>query len=91
VSSFVVCLAGFAFAIPKLDLFIALIGACASSALAIIFPPILQILVFYNVPEPQWQKILWISKSLFICGVGILGFLTGTYTSLQNIIDYFKG
>jgi len=47
-------------------------------------------MVFYNVPEPQWQKIAWISKSIFICAVGVIGFFTGTYTSLQNIIDYFE-
>ena len=82
--------AGFALSIPKLDLFISLIGAFASSLLAIIFPPILEIMVFYKEPEPCWQKMSWIIKSLFILLVGLLGFATGTYTSIKAIVAYFE-
>ena len=82
--------AGLAITIPKLDLFISLIGAFASSALAIIFPPILQIIVFWREPEPCWQKLLWISKSLLIILVGVIGFATGTYVAVEGIVDYFK-
>jgi len=82
-------IAGFALSIPKLDLFISLIGAFASSLLAIIFPPILEIMVFYKEPEPCWQKMLWITKSLFILLVGLLGFATGTYISVKAIVIYF--
>ena len=83
--------AGLAAAIPELHLFISLIGAFASSVLAIIVPPVLQIMLFYKVTEPRWQKMLWISKSIFIIGVGVIGFITGTYTSVQSIIDFFRG
>lgn len=83
-------IAGLAAAIPELHLFISLIGAFASCVLAIIVPPVLQIMLFYKVAEPRWQKILWISKSSFIIGVGVVGFITGTYTSVQSIIDYFR-
>ena len=83
-------IAGFALSIPKLDLYISLVGAFASSLLAIIFPPILEIMVFYNEPEPCWQKLLWIIKSLFILLVGLLGFATGTYTSIKAIVEYFQ-
>lgn len=79
-----------AVAIPELHLFISLIGAFASSVLAIIIPPILQIMLFYNVTEPRWQKILWIAKSVFIVAVGVLGFLTGTFTAVQNIVNYLQ-
>lgn len=79
-----------AVAIPELHLFISFIGAFASSVLALIIPPILQIMVFYEVPEPCWQKTLWISKSVFIIGVGVLGFVTGTFTSIANIVNFFR-
>ena len=84
-------LAGLAIGIPKLDLFISLIGAFASSALAIIFPPILEILVFYRTNEARWQKVLWVCKSLFIIVVGVLGFMTGTFVAIKNIADYVSG
>lgn len=90
-SILVLITAGLAAAIPELHLFISLIGAFASSVLAIIVPPVLQIMLFYKATEPRWQKMLWISKSMFIIGVGVIGFITGTYTSVQSIIDFFRG
>ena len=84
-------LAGLAISIPKLDLFISLIGAFASSALAIIFPPILEILVFYRTNEDRWQKVLWVTKSVVIIVVGVLGFVTGTYVAVRNIANYVSG
>ena len=86
-----VFLAGLAIGIPKLGLFINLIGAFASSALAIIIPPILEIMVFYRTNEAKWEKVLWISKSLFIIVVGVLGFITGTFVAVKNIADYVSG
>ena len=80
-----------AIAIPELHLFISLIGAFASSVLAIIIPPSLQIMLFHKVPEPRWRKILWISKSVFIVSVGVVGFATGTFTSIQSIVNFLKG
>lgn len=79
-----------AVAIPEIHLFISLIGAFASSVLAIVIPPILQIMLFYKVPEPRWQKILWISKSVFIVAVGVVGFVTGTFTSIKNIVEFLQ-
>ena len=84
-------LAGLAIGIPKLDLFISLIGAFASSALAIIFPPILEILVFYRTNEDRWQKVLWVTKSVIIIVLGMLGFVTGTYVAVRNIANYVSG
>jgi len=36
------------------------------------------------------MKMLWISKSLLIAVVGVVGFATGTYVSLKEIVDYLK-
>lgn len=86
----VILTAVLAVAIPELHLFISLIGAFASSILAIIIPPILQIMLFCRVTEPRWQKILWISKSAFIVAVGVVGFVTGTYTSVRSIVKFLQ-
>ena len=44
----VVVTIGLALAIPRIDLIISLVGACASSALALIFPPIIHSLTFHD-------------------------------------------
>ena len=68
---------------------ISLIGALSSSAIALIFPPILEILV-------QWPdglgKFKWkIGKNIFIIIFGFTGFVAGTITTLINIGKAFSG
>lgn len=79
-------------AVPKLDLFISLVGAFSSSCLALIFPPLFHLLVFWEDREDMSQRQigLWISKNAFISLFGILGFITGTYASVGQIIQFFK-
>ena len=80
-SSFSVTLAA---AIPKLDLFISLVGAMSSSTLALMAPPIIDTVT-------NWEKLsAWrVSRNLFLFTLGFLGFLTGTFVSLKNIVHYF--
>ena len=80
-SSFSVTLAA---AIPKLDLFISLVGAMSSSTLALMAPPIIDTVT-------NWEKLsAWrVSRNLFLFTLGFLGFLTGTFVSLKNIVQYF--
>lgn len=40
-------------AVPRLDLFISLVGALASSCLAVIFPAIIQLCAFWNCDQPS--------------------------------------
>ena len=68
---------------------ISLIGALSSSAIALIFPPILEILV-------QWPdglgKFKWkIVKNVLIIIFGFTGFVTGTITTLISIAKAFSG
>ena len=76
---------GFAVAIPRLDLFISLVGAFGSSFLGLIFPPILDLVV-------HWPKVSTITllKNLFIIVFGLAGFATGTYASVQEIVKAFN-
>lgn len=74
-------------AIPNIGLFISLVGAVSSSALALIFPPIIDIVTFW----PDTGKYNWrIIKGAFICLFGLIGFATGTVTSVQSIVGFFK-
>ncbi|XP_057205555.1 proton-coupled amino acid transporter 1 [Triplophysa rosa] len=68
--------------IPELDLVISLVGSVSSSALALIFPPLLQIITFHNEGMKRWVMI----KDVAISLVGLVGFVAGTYISIQEII-----
>lgn len=68
--------------IPELDLVISLVGSVSSSFLALIFPPILQIVTFHG----EGLSPLVTAKNALISLVGLIGFLTGTYIAVEQII-----
>lgn len=70
--------------IPNLGAVISLVGAVSSSTLALIFPPIIDIVTFYpNYGKNNWK--LW--KDLFVLIFGVLGFVFGTYASVNQILN----
>ena len=75
---------GLAAFVPHLELLITLIGAFASSGLALIFPPIIEIITY----SAEGENLSWLSfiKNIFIILIGLVGFVTGTYTSVRDII-----
>ncbi|KPM02915.1 proton-coupled amino acid transporter 4-like protein [Sarcoptes scabiei] len=77
-------------AIPKLDLFISLVGAISSSGLALILPPLIDLCVLWN-EEKGFLNWMWIFfKNFAIFLLGIAGFTTGTYASIENIIAHLN-
>jgi len=70
--------------IPDLKLFISLVGAVSSSTLALIFPPMINILVNYAGGYGNYRWSLW--KDLALMLFGFTGFLAGTYVSVEKII-----
>ncbi|XP_062409287.1 neutral amino acid uniporter 4 isoform X2 [Sardina pilchardus] len=83
--------------VPRLDLVISLVGAFSSSALALVFPPLVELLLLSSasssLPPSLSLSVLApslslpvLAKDLAIVLIGILGFLTGTYVTLEEII-----
>lgn len=75
-------------AFPDLGPFISLIGAVCLSMLGLIFPAIIETVTYWENPglgAIKWR--LW--KNVFLFGFGILGFVTGTFSSLTEIAESF--
>ena len=75
--------AGFsAVLIPRLDLVISLVGSVSSSALALIIPPLLEVVTYYG----EGISPLTVTKDALISILGFMGFVVGTYQALDELI-----
>lgn len=72
--------------IPNLGAVISLVGAVSSSTLALIFPPIIEIITFWNTENGlgRFNWVLW--KDVLIMIFGIMGFVFGSFTSILQIL-----
>lgn len=78
-----------AIAIPNIGPFISLIGAVCLSTLGLIFPSLIEIITYYERPGfGKYQWVLW--KNILLITFGIIGFFTGSYVSIIEIIEEFK-
>jgi len=85
-----VCTVVLAATIPHLDLMISLVGTLSSSAIALVFPPLLEIVTYWNEPA-QYGRCRWrVGKDILIMLFGILGFFIGTITTLVSIVQAFR-
>ncbi|XP_044576947.1 proton-coupled amino acid transporter-like protein pathetic isoform X1 [Cotesia glomerata] len=78
---------GIAIAVPKLGPFISLVGAICLSTLGLMFPSVIELVTVWETEDglgPFYWR-LW--KNIFIICFGILGFVTGSYVSLQEIMS----
>lgn len=76
-------------AIPQLGPFIGLIGAVCLSTLGLMFPSIIEIVTYYERPGfGRFNWILW--KNILLICFGIIGFCTGTYVSIQEIVAEYE-
>ncbi|XP_050303547.1 proton-coupled amino acid transporter-like protein CG1139 isoform X2 [Anthonomus grandis grandis] len=75
--------------IPNLGGFINLVGAVCLSMLGLIFPATIDLVTFYE--EPGLGRYNWrLYKNLFLIMFGIVGFLTGSYVSIVDIMASYK-
>ncbi|XP_071369454.1 proton-coupled amino acid transporter 1 [Centroberyx affinis] len=68
--------------VPELDLVISLVGSFSSSFLALVFPPLLQMVTFHSEGLSPWVAL----KNVVISLVGLVGFVTGTYIAIEEIV-----
>lgn len=77
--------------VPKLDLFISLVGAFCSSCLAWIFPPLFHTLTFWDSQQEEGTSRLrftaYVTKNSLIAAFGMIGFATGTYCSIRDLVN----
>lgn len=75
-----------AIAIPKLGPFISLVGAVCLSTLGLMFPSIIELVTVWERDNGlgKFNWILW--KNLAIIAFGVLGFITGTLVSIEEIM-----
>ena len=78
--------------VPRLDLFISLVGAFCSSCLAWIFPPLFHTFAFWEERENMSRCCfyLYVMKNLSIALFGMIGFASGTYCSIRDIVSQLK-
>eukprot|EP00062_Callorhinchus_milii_P016488 gi/632967813/ref/XP_007900187.1/ PREDICTED: proton-coupled amino acid transporter 1-like isoform X2 [Callorhinchus milii] len=69
--------------IPHLGIVITLVGSVSSSALALIIPPLLEIATYYSEGLSRWI----ILKNVVISVVGCVGFVAGTYVSIEELVS----
>ncbi|XP_055303048.1 proton-coupled amino acid transporter-like protein CG1139 isoform X2 [Sitodiplosis mosellana] len=71
--------------VPNLGPIISLVGALSSSTLALIFPPLIEIVTFGPERMGRYYWRLW--KDLAIMIFGILGFFFGSYASIMALLN----
>uniref|UniRef100_A0A034V2Q5 Proton-coupled amino acid transporter 1 n=1 Tax=Bactrocera dorsalis TaxID=27457 RepID=A0A034V2Q5_BACDO len=74
--------------VPALGLFMSLIGALCSTALALVFPPMIELLIKRD--DNKGPGVWLFTKNIVILILALMGFSTGTYESLSQIVTHFN-
>lgn len=72
---------------PHLNLFISLVGAVCATSLAVLYPPIIEIIMAYSTPEGP--TLFMVIKNILIIVVALFGFIMGSYESVAALILAF--
>ncbi|XP_036319994.1 proton-coupled amino acid transporter 1-like [Rhagoletis pomonella] len=74
--------------VPALGLFMSLIGSLCSTALALVFPPMIELLMKRD--DNKGPGVWLFTKNILILVLALMGFSTGTYESLSQIVTHFN-
>lgn len=74
--------------VPALNAFISLIGALCSSGLALIFPPVIELVSAWGSTEGPGKFLL--GKNCIILVVALFGLVTGTVESMEKLVEAFQ-
>lgn len=74
--------------VPALNAFISLIGALCSSGLALIFPPVIELVSAWGSSESPNKFML--GKNCVILVVALFGLVTGTIESMEKLVEAFQ-
>ncbi|KAG8312098.1 hypothetical protein J6590_030012 [Homalodisca vitripennis] len=77
----------FAAIVPDLEPFVGLVGALCSSTLVLFFPPIIELVTFWE--DQDYMKRWRVIKNLLILLFWLLILITGARTSLARIIELY--
>lgn len=74
--------------VPNLGPFISLIGAVCLSTLGLIIPGIIETLTYWD--DPGMGRYNWrLIKNVLLVIFGLIGFLSGAYVSIKEIITTY--
>lgn len=79
---------GVALVVPNLGLLISLIGAICSNSLALLFPVLIEYLVVTRDNKPMTG--VFMAKNGLILLLAVVGFASGGYESVKQIIDMYQ-
>ncbi|XP_055595085.1 proton-coupled amino acid transporter-like protein pathetic isoform X2 [Uranotaenia lowii] len=76
-------------ALPNIGPFVTLIGAVCLSTLGLMFPAVIELVVYYEKPGyGPFNWVLW--KNIFLILFGVVGFITGTYVSIEEFSQHLE-
>lgn len=76
-----------AITVPNLGSFISLVGALCITALAIVFPAVIELCVYWD----DGKIHPWVlTRNVLILVFGLFGLVTGTYVSIAGMIEAFQ-
>lgn len=70
--------------VPMLEIFISLVGSLCANTLALVAPPLIELLLAWGSPEGASTSL--IVKNMCILFIAIIGFSTGTYSSISALV-----
>lgn len=71
--------------VPMLDLFISLIGSMCSTSLALLMPPLIELVSKWGLSDRP--KPVAMVKNFVIILIGAFCFVTGTYESVSELVN----